>query len=227
MNTKSFNPRALSLGSLFGLVVALVAPFLIYLLLQRIYGSEQSAGRIAVGIGAHWVNLVALIFVVLRVERSSLITVGLRPLRWWTIPLGLLAGGVITVVSSVITQTFHLGSGSDQSYASFLQSLPFWERLLLVVTAGVFEETLYRGYALERLASIFGNKWVAGLVTVALFTAMHAPVYGWSHLLPIATVASLVTLLYLWRRDLVVNIVAHSTIDGIGLLLMPLVEHSA
>lgn len=210
-----------------GLVLALAFPFLIYLLIQSIYGPAQSAGRIAVGIGAHWINLAALIFVVLRVECSSLITVGLRPLRWWTIPLGLLAGGVITVVFSVVTQTFHLGSGSDQSYANFLQSLTFWERLLLVVTAGIFEETLYRGYALERLASIFGSKWVAGLVTVALFTAMHGPLYGWSHLLPIATVASLVTLLYLWRRDLVVNIVAHSTIDGIALLLMPLLEHSA
>ena len=60
--------------------------------------------------------------------------------------------------------------------------------MVAVITAGVFEETAFRGYALERLAPYVGG---------------------------------LVTLLYLWRRDLLLNMIAHSTIDAIGLIVVP------
>jgi uncharacterized protein len=94
-------------------------------------------------------------------------------------------------------------------------------RVLLVITAGVYEETLYRGYALERLSRYFGGKWIAAAITLALFTVAHASAVGAAQLAPIMIVAALVTLLYLWRRDLLLNMVAHSTIDAIGLLVIP------
>jgi membrane protease YdiL (CAAX protease family) len=94
------------------------------------------------------------------------------------------------------------------------------------LTAGVFEETLYRGYALERLTMIWGSKWAAAVVTVALFTLAHLPVVGIAHLLPVGIVSVFVTLLYLWRRDLILNMAAHATIDAIGLLLAPIIGRS-
>ena len=98
-------------------------------------------------------------------------------------------------------------------------------RVVIVLTAGVFEETLFRGYALERLAAAFDSKWIAGGITVTLFTLAHFPAVGFQHLLPIFIVSMLITLLYLWRRDLVVNMIAHMTIDGVGLLLVPFLSH--
>jgi uncharacterized protein len=100
--------------------------------------------------------------------------------------------------------------------------LPFILRLALVVTAGIFEEVLYRGYAIERLTTIWGSQWTAAVVTVALFILAHLPVIGFAHLPPVAVVGVLVTLLYLWRRDLILNMVAHATIDGIALLVVPI-----
>jgi membrane protease YdiL (CAAX protease family) len=41
------------------------------------------------------------------------------------------------------------------------------------------------------------------------------------HLVPVFIVSALITLLYLWRRDLVLNMVAHVTVDAIALLLAP------
>jgi uncharacterized protein len=81
---------------------------------------------------------------------------------------------------------------------------------------------LYRGYALERLTTIWRSKWAAAAVTVALFILAHLPVIGFAFLLPVAVVSVLVTLLYLWKRDLMV---AHSTVDGIALLLVPIAGH--
>lgn len=62
-------------------------------------------------------------------------------------------------------------------------------------------------------------------MTVALFTLAHIPAVGLAHLLPVFIVSMFVTLLYLWRRDLVVNVTALATIDGVALLLVPLLGH--
>ena len=130
-----------------------------------------------------------------------------------------MAGIIIAIVSGLIAQGLRLRS--DKHFVGFLQSLPLMVRVILVITAGVYEETLYRGYAIERLSRYFGGKWVAAVITVALFTCAHASAVGASQLAPIAIVAALVTLLYLWQRDLLLNMVAHATIDAFGLLIVP------
>jgi uncharacterized protein len=206
-----------------GLFFALVAPFLTYLLLQKLYGAVQSPARTALSLGLHWINFAAVIFIVTRAEQRSVTSIGLRAFRWWTIPLGLAAGVLITVLAGFLARILRLSA--DTAYVGYLQSLPFTVRVLLGVTAGVFEETLYRGYALERLSSMLRSKWLAALATLVLFTVMHVPAVGWAHLLPVAIVGSLVTLLYLWRRDLLVNVVTHMTIDAFGLLIAPLLGH--
>jgi membrane protease YdiL (CAAX protease family) len=221
---ESSAPRqALSMATLLGLFLALVLPSLPLFIDSIFYGAAQTSARVAWGIVVHWTNLAALIAVVILLERQRLSSIGLRPLHWWTIPLGLLAGLAIIPHSGVLVNA--AGASGDTHFVAFLQSLPFTTRLLLVVTAGIFEETLYRGYALERLASLFGNKWAAAAVTVTLFTSAHIPAVGLAHLLPVFIVSVLVTLLYLWRRDLVVNVIAHATIDGVGLLVMPILAH--
>jgi uncharacterized protein len=207
-----------------GLFVALIVPFLTFAAGRIVFGEEQSQARVVSGLVIHWINLAALIAIVVFGERRSLASIGLRPIRWWTIPAGLLAGVAITFLSGTLVTALRLSP--DVQFVTYLQSLPFVTRLLLALTAGVFEETLYRGYALERLTMIWGNKWVAAVVTVALFTLAHLPVVGIAHLLPVGIVSVFVTLLYLWRRDLILNMAAHATIDAIGLLLAPLIGHS-
>jgi uncharacterized protein len=214
----------LSLATGMGLFVALIVPFLSFAAGRIVFGEEQSQARVVSGLVIHWVNFAAMIAIVVFGERRSLASIGLRPIRWWTIPAGLLAGVVITLLSGALVSALRLSS--DVQFASYLQSLPFVTRLLLALTAGVFEETLYRGYALERLTMIWGNKWAAAVVTVALFTFAHLPVVGIAHLLPVGIVSVFVTLLYLWRRDLILNIAAHATIDAIGLLVAPIIGHS-
>jgi membrane protease YdiL (CAAX protease family) len=214
----------LSIATYVGLFVALVVPFLSYAVGRLIFGVAQSDARIVLGLVMHWVTLAGLVAVIVFWERLPLASVGLRPIRWWTIPAGLLAGVAITLLSSALVSALRFGS--DAHYAAYLQSLPFILRLALVVTAGIFEEVLYRGYAFERLTTIWRSQWTAAVVTVALFILAHLPVIGFAHLPAVAVVSVLVTLLYLWRRDLILNMVAHATIDGIALLVVPIALHS-
>jgi membrane protease YdiL (CAAX protease family) len=200
-----------------GLLLALGVPLITAAAGQLFYGSWwQAEGRVTAGLVIHWLNFAAVIAVVVVAERQSLASIGVKPLRWWTIAAGLVAAGVITVLTGLLVSSLKLSPPTEA--AAYLRSLPFAMRLLLVITAGVFEETLFRGYAIERLTSIWGNKWLAGLVTVVLFTLGHLSL-GANHVLPIGIVSVLVTLLYLWRRDLILNIITHSTIDGIALLV--------
>jgi membrane protease YdiL (CAAX protease family) len=214
----------LSTATLTGLLLSLAGPPAAFIIAAVVYGAEQSPTRTAWGLVIHWINLVALLAVVMRVERQPLSSIGLRPLRWWTIAVGLLAGVMITILAGTVSKL--LGLSGDQSYVKILQSLPFMMRLLLALTAGIFEETLFRGYALERLATLLHNKWGAAGVTLAIFTLVHIPAVGLAHLAPVFIAGTFITLLYLWRRDLVVNMVAHATVDGIGLLLIPALAHA-
>lgn len=206
-------------ATLVGLLLALAGPMLAFLAPSAAYGATQTPARIAWGLLIHWINLAALIAIVLRAERLPLASIGVRPMRWWTVPLGVVAGVTITVLAGLISRL--LGLSGDPAFVTTLQALPFATRVLLALTAGIFEETLFRGYALERIATLLHGKWAAAGLTLAIFTVAHVPAVGFAHLAPVLIVSSLVTLLYLWRRDLVVNMIAHATIDGIGLLLAP------
>lgn len=203
-----------------GLCIALVVPVLPALagwLLER--KTDFSTERVGWGLAVHWLIFTTIVAWVVLVEHRNLDSIGIRPIRWWTVPLGLVAGVVILGVSGVLIGVLHLSSGTQ--LAAYLLSLPFPTRVMLVITAGVWEETAYRGYALERLASILGSHWLAGGVTVLCFVFAHIPAVGLNHILPVLVVSIFVTLLYLWRRNLVINMVAHATIDAISILVVP------
>jgi len=206
-----------------GLCIALIVPVLPALagwLLDR--KTDFSTERVGWGLAVHWLIFATIVAWVVLVEHRSLASIGARPIRWWTAPLGLVAGTLILGVAGVLIGVLHLSSGTQ--FAAYLLSLPLPTRVMLVITAGVWEETAYRGYALERLASILGSKWLAGGITVLCFAFAHIPAVGLNHILPVLIVSILVTLLYLWRRDLVLNMVAHATVDAISLLVLPAVR---
>lgn len=210
------------LATIVGLVVALVLPVATYPLGHSTVGAAVSLARIEIGVVAHWINLALLVAIVILWERRPLASIGLRPLRWWTLPVGIVAGFAITFATGILSSLFALTP--DSEFAHLLQSLPLFLRVLLALTAGVFEETLFRGYATERLATLLGNKWLAGACTAVIFTLAHIPAVGTAHILPVGIVTIFITLLYLWRRNLILNMAAHTTVDAIALLLAPLVS---
>jgi len=146
-------PRA---ATFVGLGVALLLPLLANLLVTYIAGATPSRVLITVGLANHWAMLALLLVIVIRWEREPLQSIGWRSPRWSTLPLGIVAGVTIAVVAGFVSQ--RLGLQSDTHFLAFLQSLPLVLRVALVITAGVFEETLYRGYGIERLSKYFGGK---------------------------------------------------------------------
>lgn len=93
-------------------------------------------------------------------------------------------------------------------------------RLFLVVTAGVTEEVLYRGYAVGIGTQILGSVWLAVLVSSASFVGAHFR-WGASHLASVTWAALVLSGLFVYSGDLVACIVAHTVIDAVGLFLAP------
>jgi membrane protease YdiL (CAAX protease family) len=215
-----------SRATLAGLAVALAVPLLITLVPTTFLHSDpMSFHRVLVGLVVHWLNWTALIAIVVFAEKRPLSSIGFAPWRWRSLALGLLAGIVLTLLYPLIDLLMAaLSLHSNAAALHSMLAIPLYLRGLLVVTAGIYEETLFRGYAIERLTAVFGNRWLAAIVTIMAFTAAHYSFWGLAALVPIFVISVVITLLYLWRRDLLVNIIAHSTTDGIGLLLLPAIS---
>jgi uncharacterized protein len=168
-----------------------------------------------------WALLVVVLVYVLVVERRSLASIGFRRPDWKTFVFGI-AAGIVTVVgiTTIYFVVFpRLGLQMNASAMNKILQTPFWYRFFLVTRAAMMEETLFRGYGIGRLEELTGNRWLAGAVSWAAFTIAHLSAWGWAQLIVAGWGGLVLTALYLWRRDLVCNMVAHWVADGAGFLL--------
>jgi membrane protease YdiL (CAAX protease family) len=91
--------------------------------------------------------------------------------------------------------------------------------LLLALTAGICEETIFRGY-LQRQFTAWTRSAAAGIVIQGvLFGAAHA-YQGWSMIILIAFYGCMFGLLAQWRQSLRPGMIAHFVQDGVGGLLL-------
>ncbi len=180
------------------------------------------------GIGAllgreavYWVWTVFLVVYVLRVERQPLSSVGLWPLSWRSLLYGFLGAAVMVGGMALIYIVVlpGLGLADNEGGLASIQALPGWFRMLLVIRAAVFEELYFRGFMIERLTAILGLRWVAAAISLAAFTLAHLQFWGWTHLIVAGFGGVVLTALYLFRKDLGTNMIAHFLTDAIGFLL--------
>lgn len=183
--------------------------------------SKQLFGPLWGGEVLWWGLVIALYAYVLIVERRPLSSIGFRRLRWLDIPVAIVTGFLMVagVVFSynVIFPLLHLRMNVAEMGS--LLNTPFWYRFLLVTRAAVAEETLFRGYPLERIGEWSGSRILAGVVTWATFTYAHLGTWGGAQLIVAGFGGLLLTILFLWRRNLWANMLAHWLADGAGFLL--------
>ena len=87
----------------------------------------------------------------------------------------------------------------------------------LIQQAQVGEILFSGGQVAQRTIEQFG--WLAALISLLAFTFAHLGFWGWPHLLIAGLAGGILTGLYLWRRDLVCNMIAHLVTDAVGLLV--------
>jgi CAAX protease family protein len=163
-----------------------------------------------------WVSAAALIVIIRRGEHLPMRSIGLGTARWWK---SILWGFIIAVVSAVVVGAlaYLTGYGHGPGSAAF-EKLPLWLITAIVFRAGVVEELFYRGYAIERLRMIGLGRFWSVAIPLVIFSLGHWS--GGAANILIAFAASLIlTAFYLWRRDLLANMIGHGLVDFVANVL--------
>ncbi len=155
------------------------------------------------------------------VEKLPLTSIGIGTSVWWKSVLW----GIVTAAAcfAAAGAIIHATKFEGGPHAHDFDKLPLWLVTVIVFRAGFVEELFYRGYAIERLQSLGWSKAAAALVPLVIFAALHYS-GGPVNVLVAFTLGGILALFYLWRRDLVANIIAHFLVDFIANVVPRLVK---
>lgn len=200
----------------------LIFPLLASVAEHALDSLAQSIGEIParfISEGAIWLFGVLILGIAVLGEPRTLASIGLRrPTRWtplWGLGAAIVLLALGGLASFVTYNVLHAPNHTPAQIEALVRgSLGFG--LLLALRAGVIEEVLYRGLAIEQLAVLTGRRWLAALVATLAFIGVHALHFDPRQLIPVATAAFTLSGIYLWRHNLWVNIIAHTLIDAVA-----------
>jgi len=163
-----------------------------------------------------WASAAALLVIIRRGEGLSFRSIGLGTRRWWK---SIAWGFLIAVVSAAVVGglAYLTGYGNGPGSAA-LEKLPLWLITLIVIRAGVVEELFYRGYAIERLRMIGLGPFWSVTIPLVIFSLGHWS-GGAANILIALAAGIILTGFYLWRRDLVANMIGHGLVDFVANVL--------
>jgi membrane protease YdiL (CAAX protease family) len=165
---------------------------------------------------AVWIMATLLIVLVRLGERLPLTSIGLGTAPWrQSIRFGCILTGLCGVTAWIVI--LFTGYGHGPGSAEF-NKVPIWFETLAVIRSGIVEELFFRGYAIERLKSIGCGRVLSAAIPLAIFAATHWT-GGIPNMIIALVVGTVLTLFYLWRRDLVANMIGHGLSDFVGLVV--------
>ena len=197
------------------------------LLISPAAGSRSASISVTAGcIGqlALWMLFAAVLLIVCLWEKQPVSSLWLKPFRWqtlaWSAALVLAIIFLLFPVAEFVRNALRL-----PGYASGMEKIaafPIWFRIFAAATAGIVEETLFRGYSITRLTNLTGSLWLAAMLSTIAFAALHFPVWGIGPCCSILISGGAITAFFIWQRDLLVMILSHFFIDAWALVIVPL-----
>ena len=155
----------------------------------------------------------ALLLYIKQVEGLSLRSVGMGTSVWWKS----VAWGLVTAIlcgaagGAIVYATKYTGGPRTHE----LERLPLWLVVVIVGRAGFVEELFYRGFAIERLRAMGWPRVAAALFPLTIFSLLHYTGGGVNIILAFV-LGGILAAFYLWRQDLVANIIAHFLVDFVA-----------
>jgi membrane protease YdiL (CAAX protease family) len=203
-----------------GLFIALFGMLIVRQLVNHFWPDPTFASTLIKEAGM-WLVAVLLLVIIRVGERLPLSSIGLGTARCgksilWGFLLGLVC---LLVGGGLVALTHYTGGESGKAF----EKLPTWLVSLIVLRAGVVEELCYRGYAIERLHALGLPRALAAAVPLLIFGVGHWT-GGWANIVIALVLGGILALFFIWRRDLVANMIGHWFVDFIGNVLGRLVS---
>jgi len=204
-----------------GLIIVFAADFV----LRDVLLPEQPSDiHIGMALVVEWLILLALlVFWIPKVEGHSLRSIGFGKLKWRHLWMGVLT--YFMLFMAWIGSYFALnaiGLEGLRSLQPMIREHSFPVLFSLFLTGTFLEEIFYRGYLIERVTSLTGKRWLAGLVSWMAFTFVHLKFFGLGPTLDVGVLSAGLVILYLKERSIWPCIVVHGINDAFGFLIAPL-----
>ena len=208
-------PKRLGPATWLGLFIALFGMLIVRQLVNYAWPTPTLSSALIKEAGM-WLVAVVLVVIIRVGEGLPLTSIGLGTTRWGkSILWGLLLGiGCLLVAGGLIALTGFTGGEAGKA----MGQLPVWLISLIVLRAGVVEELCYRGYAIERLHALGLPRELAAGVPLLIFGVGHWT-GGWANIVIALVLGGILALFFIWRRDLVANMIGHWFVDFIGNVL--------
>ncbi len=192
--------------------------------IESLYWLRPSASKFTDDLIYSSANWLALFVIVLLLRRRSNPREALGWSSWSTIDLLWALSGVFFVRFPLKM----LGVAATQLFA--LQPRPlnhahgpgfgdlFVGLICDVLTPAVAEETLYRGFLINYFRARECSAFVAAVVSMLIFSAIHVPNQGFYGALVILVWSVVPTFLFLWRGSVLPGVIVHLYSDSIAFL---------
>lgn len=206
-----------------GLFVALGLPFISDMLLGKRPGDMAISSRVILTIAQEWILALILLGIVFFWEHQSSASIGIKKMSGFDMLWGVV-GFVVGALSFILTMPIvnALGLGTTSVGITQLAQVPIFLRVAVVITAGITEEILFRGYPIERLSSLTGRLGLGAFISYMVFVLLHIPFWGIGGTIQIGVWSLIVTLLYVKRRNLPACILMHILNDAYAFILLPM-----
>jgi membrane protease YdiL (CAAX protease family) len=137
-------------------------------------------------------------------------------------------GVAFSIVSTIVLSMFqpHHGAGDDRAVQFLLpqgaREMAMW--IALSVTAGICEETLYRGYLQRQFMALTKNVPAGILLSAIAFGLAHS-YQGWTRATTIGVEGAMLGAMAYWRKSVRPGMIAHAWKDAVAPLLMSAMRH--
>lgn len=206
-----------------GLAIALFGIPAVNLIFKLADFTRNDDGAIVIRELAILALVAVLLWIVRGGERLPLSSIGLRrqpfgPAILWTLVTMIAFAAALFFCIGLLLPALGLTYGSQGAPAVSLAVTT-----LVVMRAGIAEEVFYRGFAIERIEALTGSRAIAAVVPLIMFAGFHFS-QGIAGVLIAFFVGAAATAIYLWKRNLVILIAAHFTLDFVPNVLIPLLD---
>jgi membrane protease YdiL (CAAX protease family) len=176
-----------------------------------------------------WLILLALLILwIPKVENGNLAQIGIAGFKfnyiWLSIPTYILLFIVWAIFSFGLNA---LGLEGLRSLQPKIKELSLFTRFALLLTGTFYEEIVYRGYLMERLTSLTGKMWIAGLISWIAFTLVHLRYFGLGPTLDVGVLSAALVFLYIKERSIWPCVLLHGLNDVFGFFIGPMLVVAA